>query len=344
MLQVGNISFCNKIASNIKLDATKQEILSFLQRRYKIKILCKHYEKIQPGNPIIKKIPHLSCLRTNGNPYYMYLTRYNFRNTCFFIDKKIQYGYCLPRIIICVFNIDSKLFEHDTLFEGEMVHCNDNSWRFIINDALVLRGKRVYESMPFRTRLLAIHNELANSFSYSPTDPCVFEIKRYFLADEMDTMIKDFMPSLPYTCRGIYFIPLEEKHSKMYWNFDDKKIKSVVRKKYSENFDTIENVRKRIHFQHEDMKIPETKMETHTRAKDVLPATYKMIEITNTPDLYLLYDEDGSKLEGHLRLPKLSMSEHVYKLFEKRDQQNLLGKIKIPVEFSERFDGWVPKI
>jgi len=100
-MQTGNISFCDKIALNVKSDNTKRAILTELES-YGLRILCKHFDVFHEEISVqrLKRNPYMFCLKSNGNPYYMFLTRVNNVNTCVMIDKKIQQGYFLPRMII----------------------------------------------------------------------------------------------------------------------------------------------------------------------------------------------------------------------------------------------------
>ena len=120
-MQIAEISFADKIAYNIKADDTKKYILDQLEEKYNLKIITKHHEKFDPKlMHIINNNPHLLSARSNGNPYFLHMLKYNYNNYCIFIDKKIQQGYYFPRMIICNFHFGDDIFE-DTIFDGEMV-------------------------------------------------------------------------------------------------------------------------------------------------------------------------------------------------------------------------------
>ena len=77
-MQTGIISFGDRVAWNIKCNSTKDMILNEISDLYGIRIIQKHYFKLDESNiNHLKKVPHLISLRTNGNRYYIYFTKYN---------------------------------------------------------------------------------------------------------------------------------------------------------------------------------------------------------------------------------------------------------------------------
>ena len=58
--------------------------------------------------------------KSNGNPYFLLLTKINGINQCIFIDKKIKKNHEHPRMIINIFYFDDEVFE-GTLFDGEII-------------------------------------------------------------------------------------------------------------------------------------------------------------------------------------------------------------------------------
>jgi len=75
-MQTGIISFGDRVAWNIKCNQTKDVILDEIYNLYGIRIIQKHYFKLDESNIIhLSKVPHLMSLRTNGNRYYIYFTK-----------------------------------------------------------------------------------------------------------------------------------------------------------------------------------------------------------------------------------------------------------------------------
>merc|ERR1712138_279343 len=108
----------------------------------------------------ISKNNHYISTRTKGNSYYLFLTNMNSINYCFFIDKKINEGYKLPRIITTKFRFSDELFS-GTLFDGEMVK-KRKKWEFLLDDILIYNNKKVELDLTERVNLM--NNILINNY------------------------------------------------------------------------------------------------------------------------------------------------------------------------------------
>ena len=88
MMHTGIISFCDRVRYNIKSTETKDSILNDIERLYSIRILQRHWFRLDDSTSSqLHKSHHWACLRSNGNPYYLYLTRFDDVNIVFFIGK-----------------------------------------------------------------------------------------------------------------------------------------------------------------------------------------------------------------------------------------------------------------
>ena len=104
-MRLGEISFCGHIGFNIKSDELKKRILDEIDLNFKKKIIQKHHEPFNDSMiNTLNSNPFLMALRSNGNPYFLYLTKYNNVNQCIFIDKKmcICTQSHLPKILFLV--------------------------------------------------------------------------------------------------------------------------------------------------------------------------------------------------------------------------------------------------
>lgn len=273
-MQIGTISFCDKIGYNIKSNDVKKQILEDLEKRFNIKILSKHYELYDDNTTIQKltKNPHMMSLRTNGNIYYMILFKYGETNMTLMIDKKIQQGYFLPRIIIVRTGFDEALYTNYTIFEGEMVKCRDNSWNFIITDIITQKGK-MFKDVNLMKRINIIYDILDEQYKEGPIDVFKIKVKKYFNYSEVKEMmcIKD---TLPYTTRGILFKPMFQKFKDILLNFDATLIEKVNSCKNSNNKNNSKH-NNRV-----------------TKPDTIYEDKYFDVKKTNKPDIYELYDND----------------------------------------------------
>lgn len=233
-MHTGVISFCDRVAYNIKSSDTKDVILNDIETRFNLRILQRHWQQLDAtGYNHIANIPHLACLRSNGNPYFLYFTRYEDTPIIYFIDKKVQPNYQKPRIILGRGLFHESIFDN-TLLDGEMVRTKDEfgprKWIFLINDIIGMGGKRL-DRMQLPHRLELIQKILSEKYTPDDVcDMCVFRIKKYAYATrEGYQALIDFSATLPYTCRGVYFWPFYLKFKPKLVNFDNNLIKEVHR-------------------------------------------------------------------------------------------------------------------
>jgi len=230
-MHTGIISFCDRVALNIKATDVKTVIVQQLEHHYNIKILSRQFNNFdENGKTFVERFPHWMCLRSNGNPYYMWFTKYQDTNVIFYIDKKVHPGYTLPRIILGRGMFNDALFEN-TLLDGEMVKSANGAWVFLVNDCLAYRNKYLqFNLLPDRLRCAS--DIFTNHYTPHPVvDMCTFALKKYFpCAPGSQEALIDFKATLPYSNRGIYFWPFSHKYKPKLMNFDDTLIKAVVRK------------------------------------------------------------------------------------------------------------------
>jgi len=356
MVQIGEISFCNKIAFNIKSDETKKYLLNHLENKYNLKIITKHFEKFEPRvMPILNNNPHMICIRSNGNPYFLYLTKINFVNYCIFIDKKIQQGYFYPRMIISNYHFDDSLF-CDTVFDGEMIQ-NKDKWVFLINDLIVYKGSYLNEQNLVK-RLNTLYSMLQVDFIPDIMDVSRIQVKKYFKYYDINKIINEYIPNLDYTCRGLYFKPLFLKFKDILVNFDDNLIKKVNREKFKnvKNFLLLND--KEISSKSDSSSVDENPTQekinsicyqTQTQSfefdnnqnnKNEKDNKTFSVRKTNNPDIFELYDNNNKYIDIAC-INTMKASKYMRELFSKA---NVVDKIEVNFEFSDRFKKWMPII
>ena len=332
----GIISFSDRVAFNIKSNDHKDIILDQLKALYNIKILQRHHHNLDNNNVNFILSNHLMNLRSNGNRYYLYFTLYNNIETMYFIDKKIHPGYQRPRIIFGRGLFDKKLFKN-TLLDGEMVKCKDNSWTFLINDIICYEGIYLNRKI-LPERLKIIYNLLENQYTPDETmDLCNYKVKNYFnMYKESIENIMELSNKLNYTCSGIYIWPYDIKYKPKLYNFDETSVINVVRKtKDITEFKSMETDKPMA-------KVDIAKVETETEIVNVLNNEEKILYIVKTiePDIYNVYDN-----EDVLNKPKIgialvqTLSDSKLLRNEFRDK-NAITNIKFVCVFVEKFKKW----
>lgn len=342
-MHLGEISFCDKIGFNIKSDDTKKKILDELDTLCSFKVIQKHYEKYNENSlQVLNKNPHMISVRTNGNPYLLYLTRHNFTNQCIFIDKKIQHGYYYPRMIIGKFWFSDSLF-NNTLLDGEMVKTNDGSWVYIIND-IITYNRTLLSTYNLVKRIGVLNDILTNMYHHDPLNTCRLAIKRYFYYNEVNTMIEQFIPSLPYSCRGLYFKPLYLKFRDILLNFDDSLIQKVTRTKYK-NVSTFLLKKDMVIDAKQALLMPpppplqQRSTIHHSITSDAKTDRQFYAKKTSQPDIFELYAESDSKEYEIACINTMAASRLMKEIFQNANPND---KFKVLCKFHEKFQKWVP--
>lgn len=327
----GIISFSNRIAFNIKSNDHKDLILHDLYNKYNIKILQRHHHNLDSNNVNFILSNHMMNLRSNGNRYYLYFTLYNDIETMYYIDKKIHPGYQRPRIIFGRGLFDKKLFKN-TLLDGEMVKCNDDTWTFVINDIICYEGIHL-TSKTLPERLDIIYNLLSKQYTPDKTiDVCNYKVKTYFnMYKESIEEIEKLSKELNYTCRGIYIWPYNLKYKPKLYNFDDSNIIEVVRKtKDITEFKTINNTE----------SIP--KEEIFNNTNTAISENDKVLYLTKTnePDIYNIYEkEDTKNMMGIALVQTLRDSKMLRMAFKDKNAMTVIGFI---CKYNDKFQKWQP--
>jgi hypothetical protein len=338
IMQVGEISFCDKVAFNIKSDEVKGRILKALEKQTGFRVIQKHYEKFAIKQHQISQMPHLLSVRTNGNPYLLYLTKYNFENQVIFVDKKIQQGYFYPRMILAKLWFDPSLFDN-TLLDGEMVKTSTGSWHFLINDIISLRGE-VLNHVPLPKRLSILYDILKNFYTPDDLNTCHLFIKRYFRISEHAEMLDKFAPTLPYSCRGIYLKPFYLKFKDILYNFDDTLIKKDLRVKLqpcvadvvvsSKTESSPSHLQQ--HTQQQSSSEAPNMPTAPTMPKEGTRQMY--LRKTSTPDVYEI-----EEVKGHALINKLQTSNLLNGIFK---YKNINDKVLFHCEYDDKFKKWKP--
>lgn len=343
---IGEISFCDQVAFNIKSDETKQYILNHLSNLYNLKIITRHFEKYQDSmlSNIANK-PHMLCIRSNGNPYFLYLTRLNFVNYCIFIDKKIQQGYAFPRMIISHFRFAEELFD-DTIIDGEMTKTNTGKWTFLMHDLIVHRHEHL-NNTNFVKRINLLYKTMQSSYTPDYNDICLFKVKKFFHYTEAMDILDKHIHEVDYSCRGIYFKPLFLKFKDILMNFDDNLIKKVERQRFKhvksfmlredENLLKCNTVNDEASCNHSEAS---SSTSTNNDVLTDLPNNVVRYNTkkTNMPDVYELLD-DNHKVFAIACIPSLVISKFMRELFINK---NIVDSISIQYEYSNKFNKWMP--
>jgi hypothetical protein len=355
-MQLGEISFCDKIGYNVRSDEIKRKILYELENEYQFRVIQKHFEKYNPDvhTDILKKQPFLVGTRTNGNPYLLYLTKINFVNQCIFIDKKIQQGYHYPRMIVAQLWFDDELFEN-TLFDGEMIKDDNGAWTYLIGDLIADSGSMLQKQNLIK-RINRVYEIIQDQYVHDSINVCTMKVKKYFTYNQIDELINDFIPKLKYTVRGVYFKPLFLKFRDILYNFNDSLIVKVQRFKYKEqgafllNSNKTDLITLNKESPNKDIHHSMTDSKSHGSSHNHIPVTALKVEVaskeneeywvikTSQPDIYELYDDTNAKI-GIACCNTMSTSKMLHDSFK---HSTAATKLKFVCQFHHKFHKWRP--
>ena len=141
---------------------------------------------------------------TVGTPYYMYVSKDDIGNSyCLLIDEVIKKGYSFPKMILIRNRFSDEVCK-GSLFHGELVK-SQQSWGFILNDVVVTYGNSLVRK-PLYQRVQVLQTILQNEWKNDPIlQTCPLYCKKFFSNHEGKKLVDEFIPTLPYPCKGVLF-------------------------------------------------------------------------------------------------------------------------------------------
>jgi hypothetical protein len=323
-----DLSFCGEVAQNVVNKESKQFVLDDLNHNYKLRINDNRaYILNDKSVYFLEKTQHIMSIKSSGTNYLLFFTNINNVNYCFFIDRKIAPGYTIPRIISTKFQFSDSIFK-GTLLDGELVKNNENRWMFLITDLLVYEGKKLEGNIISRFNLL--YKMLANHYKVNTEfDICPLVVKKLFKYSEYDYLITQFIPSLSYKTKGIYFNTLNSKHANQLFLFPDA---NRHRSKDNRNKNSNENTNVKVNVSVNDRG---ENVSTETNNQSII---LKLVT-TSTPEIYNLYCKDG------LDMVKLEKPAYIHGIKNSRMIRKCLGmdtSTYVYCQFNNKQGMWEP--
>lgn len=341
-MQTQYISFCKQNGLNIKSSSIKTQILTELQDKYDVRIIDRHHEVYNKEKHMkrLERVPHVCSVKSNGNPYFMYLTKLDFVNTIVMIDKKIQMGYSLPRMIITrMFIKNDKLFDN-TLIEGEMIHDKHDNWLFLMSDLLVYCNVSFKANNDIFKRINTLYTLLDSDFEPRFMDLFSIQVKKYVSLEHIHWLYSDFIETLPYTSRGLYIKPLYCKFKDILLNFDNSLVKKNVREKFATHTHFLTS-KTDINRKSSFKKQSETVFIDIDDNKKTDSQHYN-VQKTDTPDLYKLYDLESDVFSGYACVDSLKTSKMLSSTFKGKSLLNKLKFLCQKTSNSNFKNVWIP--
>ena len=340
-MHTGIISFADRIAYNIKSNEIKDMILEQLYRLYNIKIIQKHYFTLSNNNmKYIDNNNYLCSLRSNGNPYYVYYTKYNDIPIIYYIDKKIHPNYDKPRIILVRGLFNEELYKN-TLLDGEMIKTYDKKWVFVINDIIAYKGDFL-KKKNLEERLNIAYNLLEKDHTEdSCIDVCKYKIKTYYKIHTVSikTLI-EISKKINYSTRGIYLWNYNLNYKPILYNFNEDNIKNVVRNtKDDSKFKTNDFIQQNNNKEEVNIDKNPNKVKNEELKED---EKILFISKSTEPDIYYLYTKENILIEKSIGIANVSKLETSKMLREIFKNMNTTTLIKFKCKYNTVFGKWLP--
>ena len=356
---LSKISFCDKECSNINDNKTKAQIVEMLDNKYKIQIINKDFIILNPN--VLRNVTfhqHILSTFTNGNPYLLYLTKIDGVNSAIYIDKKLKTGYTYPKMHCVKYRFDDSLFEQETIFAGELIRDNERRWFFLIDNIILYKGMNTSDKNII-ARFDLIHTILKNE--YKPDhylEICPLQIKRLFLYKNIRELCENFIPTLSYTCKGLIFHTLNNRHNNYAYIMPREsqipvkttaEIDLIVEEKFPELWEKKHNICNVV-----DDSSSNSGEDSNNLTFNAKPTNnteivnvgssnvvFRILK-TEIPDIYNLYFvNNASQLVKHSNalVPNIKLSHYLYETFRQNPEQLAMN---VECRYSTVFDKWCP--
>ena len=293
-------AFCGKKTDNVTDNKVKEFILKDLSLRTNQNYNSRYAKVLNENYMKNLKNQHIVNVKSGGSPYLLYITEINGNDYTLLIDKKIKQGYDYPKIFVLNYRFSKDIYK-GTLFETELTRDNNNNWFLLIGD-IYLYSASSLQNKHIIDRVNIIHNIFEEKYIHDDSIICPPMIKKFFNMKDINTIINDYIPSLNYISRGLYFIPLKCSYSNLLYLFDKDKTKSVIK----------------------DINVTSVNFR---------------IEKTMCPDVYELYLKENDILvkRGLACIPNYEKSVFVNELYE-NDKKELY----VECVYNKDFNKWEP--
>ena len=330
--------FSNKKSLEIVSNDIRNNIKSLITNTGSFNLASKYYTFLNKKNVNnLKENNFLVSLSTFGKKFILFITKYNTKKYCIFINKKND-----------VMTVTQLKFEDDifngTLFDGELVKNDNNKWIFLINDIAYYKGDNII-TKSFKEREIIIENILKNEYQNEDCENQTFYIakKQYFPYNNIKDLADSYMKKLNYKCSGLYFkntnnfsdnylfiFPECRSDSKILGSNCDTEIKN---KEVDDNEDLFKDV--------DIIRAPKIIEENHTTTKTKLEKITCKFKIQKTvmPDIYELFCQNDTYMEkySYASVPDMETSNFIKSLFNDNDTV-----VFVECNYHKSFKKWIP--
>ena len=193
--------FCNKKSLQIISPNIRNDIKSIISEIGSFNLTSKYYTFLNKKNVNnLKENNFLVSLSTFGKKFILFITKYNTKKYCIFINKKND------TMTVTQLKFTDDIFL-GTLFDGELVKNNNDKWIYLINDIAYYKGENIIiKSFEERQNIIdyIFKNEHCNDYA-DESQTLYISKKNYFKYNNIKDLVDNYMNNLNYKCSGLYF-------------------------------------------------------------------------------------------------------------------------------------------
>ena len=191
--------FSNKKSLQINSPQIRNDIKSIINNIGSFNLTSKYYTFLNKKNVNnLKENNFLVTLSTFGKKFVLFITKYNTKKYCIFINKKND------TMTVTQLKFGDDIFL-GTLFDGELIKNSDDKWIYLINDIAYYKGENII-TKSFLERQNIIKHILNNEHEYSiDTETLYISKKSYFDYKYMKSLVEKYTNFLNYKSSGLYF-------------------------------------------------------------------------------------------------------------------------------------------
>ena len=193
--------FSNKKSLEIISPQIKNDIKSLIVKIGSFNLTSKYYTFLNKKNVNnLKDNLFQVSLSTFGKKFILFVTRYNTKKYCIFINKKND------AMTVTQLKFSDDIF-NGTLFDGELVKNDNGKWIYLINDIAYYKGENII-TKSFSERQNIIDNILKDDHDNDVNNlnqTFYISKKMYFNYNYIKDLVEKYMDCLNYKCAGLYF-------------------------------------------------------------------------------------------------------------------------------------------
>jgi len=177
------IYFCNKKSTLLDYE-TVTDLIKQIKFKLKFNFEKQKEKSLKNNENDLIKNPYLATFDTKGTKFLLYLTIFQRRKYCLFIDYT---NVNKLKIYSIKFRFSNDLYK-GTLLDGEIVMNDKKSWIYLITDIYYEEGNNVKYNK-FSEKLQQISNILKSKYKYDDfMNVCHIQMKSYFLYSHFEIL------------------------------------------------------------------------------------------------------------------------------------------------------------